>query len=101
MSLLLNQRMSVQETRKENRRELSTVTFRDRRLVTLELGIEASQARIVDQNGNALLSRRVAALGSLFEKSAVITGIGQALKDATIEYIISGLMSFHGQRNVY
>lgn len=51
---------------------------------------------IVDQNGNALFSRRVAALGSLFKKSAVITGIGQALKDATIEYIMSTLMSFHG-----
>lgn len=63
---------------------------------TSMLGAEASQAQIVNQDANALLSCRVAALGSLFTKAAEITRISQALEIDTIEYIVSRIISFDG-----
>jgi hypothetical protein len=68
--------------------------------ITSELGTEMKQAQVVNQDGNALPSCRIAVIGVVFKKSAEIKRIVHEMENDTIDCIIARLVSFHGDQDV-
>jgi hypothetical protein len=62
--------------------------------ITSKLGIEVNKAQVLSQDSNPLLSCRIAAIGLVLKRSAEITKVAQSLENATVEYIMSRLISF-------
>ncbi|KAM0715815.1 hypothetical protein Q7P37_008329 [Cladosporium fusiforme] len=85
---------SARDGREEQERSLDR-EIRKLASITSELGVEAIKAQTSNQDSNVLVSRRVADIGSLLKRSAEIARISHDLGDATIEYIMSQLRSFH------
>lgn len=64
------------------------------------LKAEAKQAQSVNQDGNALLGRRIAATGLVLKRSAEIARIARDLEKATVSNIMAHLVSLHRNEDV-
>lgn len=62
--------------------------------ITPKLGIEVNKAQILCQDSDTLLSSRIAAIGLVLKRSAEIAKLADSLENATVENIMSRLMSF-------
>lgn len=68
---------------------------------TSNLGIEVNKIQSLGQYSDTLLSSRVAAIGLVLKRSSEITKLAHSLENATVEHIMSRLMSFDdGEGNV-
>ena len=68
---------------------------------TSNLGIEVSKIQSLGKYSDTLLSSRVAARGLVLKRSSEITKLAHSLENATVEHIMSRLMSFDdGEGNV-
>lgn len=67
-------------------------------LTASELATELQQAHDINQDGGALLGRRIAAIGLVLKRSAEIARTAHKLEDFTIRCIMSRLISLSGDQ---
>ena len=65
-----------------------------------KLSEEVEQALGLRRDSSTSLDCRVAAVGLLLKRSVGVADTAQALRDSTVQYVISQLMSFNGCNSV-